>query len=332
MPHSRLAFAIGRRGLRARRAAVRRLARSARRVLLTWLAAPLALRILIGALVVVAVWSAVNWMYQVIRKPTELFFPVSGVLTKPPAETWRQYGPLFREHSTATITPEFLAALAQVEGAGNPVARTYWRWRLTWNPLELYQPASSAVGMYQITDPTFREAKRYCIHAHVVVEDGPWHDVHSCWFNSLYTRVVPSHAVELTAALLDRGVAQTLERQRTATATLEQKQNLAAVIHLCGAGPGDAYARRRFRLTAGQRCGDHDVSRYLAQGNGMKHLFLKLGAPTWPPDSPFRSGRPGAEALVNPTGSKELGSVRGCPSYEMIPGPAGCREGEESNG
>ena len=266
------------RGRRARLKAVRRLVRSGRRAWRASLAAPLTLRILIGALVVVALWSAVNWMYQVVRKPTELFFPVSGALNKPPADTWRQYGPLFREHSTATITPELLAALAQVEGAGNPVARTYWRWRLTWNPLELYQPASSAVGMYQITDATFREARRFCIHAHVVVEDGPWHDVHSCWFNGLYTRIVPSHAVELTAALLDRGVAQALERQHIATATLEQKQDLAAVIHLCGAGPGDAYARRRFRLTPGQHCGDHDVSRYLAHVNAMKAYFARLAS------------------------------------------------------
>jgi len=35
--------------------------------------------------------------------------------------------PLFNEYSTATITPDLLAALAQVESAGNPVARTYWR-------------------------------------------------------------------------------------------------------------------------------------------------------------------------------------------------------------
>ena len=112
----------------------------------------------------------------------------------------------------------------------------------------------------------------------VVVEDGVWHDVRSCWFNGLYTRVVPSHAVELTAALLDRGVADTVGRQRSATAALQQKQDLAAVIHLCGAGPGDDYARRGFRLTAGQRCGDHDVSGYLARVNELKRLFLRLAA------------------------------------------------------
>jgi hypothetical protein len=239
--------------------------------------APLAVRILVGAVVIVVAWSAVNWGYQTIRKPTELFFPVSDSLIKSPSETWRTYEPLFSKHSTAIITPEFLAALAQVEGGGNPVARTYWRWRLARNPFELYQPASSAVGMYQITDGTFREAKRYCIHDHMVVEDGPWDDAKSCWFNSLYTRVVPSHAIELTAALLDRGVARAMGRQRMAV-TLEQKQDLAAVIHLCGAGAGNTYATRGFRLTAGQRCGDHDVGGYLAQVNGLKRRFARLVA------------------------------------------------------
>ncbi len=257
-------------------AAVRPPARWGRRALRTMLAAPLVVRVLVGAVVILAAWSAVNWVYQVIRKPTELFFPVSGALAKSPPETWRWYGPLFSKHSTAVITPELLAALAQGESGGNPVARTFWRWRLTWNPFELYQPASSAVGMYQITDATFREAKRYCIHDHVVVEDGPWHDVRSCWFNSLYTRVVPSHAIEMTAALLDRGVASAMGRQRIATATLQKKQNLAAVIHLCGAGAGNAYARRGFRVTAHQRCGDHDVSDYLAKVNAMKRQFARL--------------------------------------------------------
>ena len=231
-----------------------------------------------AAIVVVTVWSAVNWTYQVIRKPTELFFPVSGAFTKTPRETWRQYGPLFRAHATHVITPDLLAALAQIEGAGNPVARTYWRWRLTWNPFRVYEPASSAVGMYQITDATFREARRYCIHRHVVAEEGPWHDVRSCWFNALYIRVLPTHAVELTAAFLDRSVAGTLQRSRIVTATARQKQDLAAVTHLCGAGAGDAYARRGFRLTASQRCGDHDVGRYLAQVNAMKRQFVALSS------------------------------------------------------
>jgi len=259
-------------------AAFRRLRKPCRRALRLWLVAPLAVRFAVGTLVILAAWAAVNWMYHVIRKPTELYFPVSGALSKAPPETWRRYGRLFVRHSTTVITPELLAALAQVEGAGNPVARTYWRWRLTWNPLEVYRPASSAVGMYQITDATFEEAKRYCIHDHVSVEAGRWNDLHGCWFNGLYTRVVPTHAVELTAAMLDRGVARTLERQRITAGTLAQKQDLAAVIHLCGAGAGEAFARRGFRLTPGQRCGDHDVRRYLARVNALKRHFAGLAA------------------------------------------------------
>ena len=255
---------------------VRSVLRFLRRASLVLLALPLALRIIVATVVILAVWSAVNWAYQVIRKPTELFFPVSGALWKTPSETWRQYEPLFRDHSTAVMTPDLLAALAQVEGAGNPVARTYWRWRLSWNPFEMYRPASSAVGMYQITDPTFREARRFCIHDHVVVEDGPWHEWRSCWFTSFYTRVVPSHAVEMTSALLDRSVASTMARQRVAAATLQQKQDLAAIIHLCGAGPGDAYARRGFRLTPAQKCGDHDVKGYLGQVNALKRQFVRM--------------------------------------------------------
>src|SRR5262245_45977874 len=138
---------------------------------------------------VIAACFAVNWIVQVARKPAELCFPVSGFLTTTPTETWRESEPIFRAHSTAVMTPELLAALAQVEGAGNPVARTYWRFRFTHQPFEVYRPASSAVGMYQITDVRFADARRLCIHRNVAAED--------CCFNFLYMLTVPSHAVEL---------------------------------------------------------------------------------------------------------------------------------------
>src|SRR5262249_2652755 len=134
-------------------------------------------------------------------------------------------------------------------------------------------PASSAVGMYQMTDAAFAEARRYCIRHHTVVEDG-------CWFNGLYTRVVPSNAIELTAVFLGRKVAAVLSRRPNATAALQQKQDLAAMIHLCGAGPAKAFARRGFRLIAGERCGDHDVATYVAHVNTMKREFLRYGAET----------------------------------------------------
>ena len=221
-------------------------------------------------------WLVVNWTYQVMRKPSELFFPVSDVMFRTPTETWDKYETIFRRHATPTISAEFLAALAQTEASGNPVARTYWRWEASTQPFDIYRPASSAVGMYQITDGTFIEARRYCIHDHRVVEDGPWNDFESCWLNWAYSRVVPSHAVEMTSAYLDRRVQLILARQRIGKATAAQKEDLAAVIHLCGAGAGETFARRRFQPARGQKCGDHSVRAYVARVNAMRNVFKTL--------------------------------------------------------
>jgi hypothetical protein len=218
----------------------------------------------------------VNWIYQVVRKPSELWFPVSGALYKTPSETWREYSAVFNKYSTGRISPALLAALAQVEGSGNPVARTYWRWTWTSQPFEIYRPASSAVGMYQMTDGTFAEARRYCIRDHVVIEQGAWNDWRSCWFNSLYARVLPGDAVELTAAYLDWHVARILERHHASTP--QQQLELAALIHLCGAGAGDEFARRGFRLSEGQRCGDHEARNYLTRVASAKREFERLAA------------------------------------------------------
>jgi hypothetical protein len=163
-----------------------------------------------------------------------------------------------------------------VEGSGNPVVRTYWEWTATIDPFEIFRPASSAVGMYQITDGTFEAARRYCIHDHRVVEEGPWYDFRSCWFNALYTRTVPSHAVELTSAYLDRGVAQVLAPYPALAVTLRQKQTLAAMMHLCGVGAAAQYARRGMAFSSGQRCGSHDARAYVGRVLSMQARFAAL--------------------------------------------------------
>jgi hypothetical protein len=259
---------------------MRRLVRQLRREVRTFLRAisktPPAARIAIGAAVFLLLFLTVNWTYHAITKPTEIFFPLDTSLDKSVAETWQDYGPLFREHATTVITPDLLAALAQVEGNGNPLARTYWRRQFSWNPFEWYRPASSAVGMFQMTNGTFLTAKRYCIHDHIVAEDGPWDAWRSCWFNSLYTRVLPSHAIEMTAALLDHHVATAIGTRPRAT--FRQKQELAAIIHLCGARAGREFAARHFRLTPHQRCGSHDARTYLTRVSLMQQQFSKLNA------------------------------------------------------
>ncbi len=211
-----------------------------------------------------------NFMYQVIRKPTELFFFVGHKLDKEPAETWQQYGPLFRKYSTSAITPEMLAALAQVESSGNPVDRTYWRWRFSFNPFAIYRPASSAVGLFQMTDPAYAEVARFCIRGNAVTDTG-------CGFGP-YIRALPSHATELASVYLDRNVAAVLARAGGLVANPQQQQDLAAFIHLCGGGPATAYARRHFRMVAGERCGDHLVAAYISRVNALRRKFQQIAA------------------------------------------------------
>ncbi|HET9108898.1 MAG TPA: hypothetical protein VFN79_17095, partial [Steroidobacteraceae bacterium] len=61
--------------------------------------------------------------------------------------------------------------------------------------------------------------------------------------------------------------------RRVRHASLRQEQDLAVLIHLCGAGAGDQYVRRGFSLTRGQRCGDEAAQLYLERVNTMKRLF-----------------------------------------------------------
>jgi hypothetical protein len=242
-----------------RRSARRTLAKTPRIVWITGIVA-----------ILLPIFALTNLIYHVIHKPTELFFFVGHRLDKEPPETWRQYGSLFRSYSTGTITPELLAALAQIESSGNPVDRTYWRWRFSFNPFAIYQPASSAVGLLQMTDPAYAEVARFCIRGNAVTDTG-------CGFGP-YIRALPSHSIELASVYLDRNVAAVLARAGDVAASPQQKQDLAAFIHLCGGGPATAYARRHFQMISGERCGDHLVAAYVARVNAMKRQFLRLAA------------------------------------------------------
>src|SRR5438270_12458881 len=126
-PHRARLSSLRTRARRHWKAFHRHLRRSRKGILWAWRklnAAPPAIRVALIAAMVLAGFSATNIAYQVVRKPSEMLFPIGNALDKAPTETWRQHGAFFREYSTANITAELLAALAQVESAGNPVART----------------------------------------------------------------------------------------------------------------------------------------------------------------------------------------------------------------
>jgi hypothetical protein len=214
-----------------------------------------------------------NWAYQVARKPGEIFAPISAAFSKTPETTWRSYRDPFEKHSTSIVSPELLAALAQVESGGNPVASAYWTWQWSWNPLEIYRPASSALGLFQITDGTFAAARNHCVrHARLTGAD----DSVSCARNAFYTRIVPALATEMTAAHLHRSVDEILARRRGKRPTLAQTQKLAAVVHLCGKEKGARFAQRGFRVSAAERCGSHGLARYLADVELLRNRFAAL--------------------------------------------------------
>jgi len=59
---------------------------------------PLIVQIAGGVAILLVVAALVNLVYHVIHKPTELFAFIGHRLDREPAETWRQYGPLFRTY------------------------------------------------------------------------------------------------------------------------------------------------------------------------------------------------------------------------------------------
>jgi hypothetical protein len=80
----------------------------------------------------------------------------------------------------------------------------------------------------------------------------------------------------MTAAYLHQSVVDILAARRAVKARRAEKQNLAAVIHLCGMKRGEAFAAHGFRVARGEVCGAHSLQRYLTQIDGMKKRFARL--------------------------------------------------------
>jgi hypothetical protein len=87
-------------------------------------------------------------------------------------------------------------------------------------------------------------------------------------------------AATVLAVFSVANVAAILARRPNSIANQQQKQALAAMIHLCGPTSAKAFAHRGFHLIAGERCGEHDVATYLAQVSAMTREFLRLAAET----------------------------------------------------
>jgi hypothetical protein len=69
--------------------------------------------------------------------------------------------------------------------------------------------------MYQMTDAALAEAQGYCILHHTVVEDG-------CSSRALYSRVVPSRAIDFREICRDVVIAAELAGQQMEAAACER--------------------------------------------------------------------------------------------------------------
>jgi hypothetical protein len=210
--------------------------------------------------VAIGVFFAVNFLVQIARKPAEALGLLGLGRSRSVAETWRAFSRDFQRHGTEITTPTFLAAMAQVESSGNPLATPKWHFQWSGSVWRWFAPESTSVGLYQLTDGTYERAKDFCIKKGRVARDGPWHDWGSCWFNWAYLRISASDSIEMTSAYLHHAVTTSLNGRKTSPTN---QRRLAAVIHLCGQGKARAFIRSGFDLASAGHCGRHDVRRYV---------------------------------------------------------------------
>ena len=210
---------------------------------------------------------AINFFVQLALKPTEVFRFAGVGEAKTPRGTWLHYGDDFRRHATPIMTADFLAGMAQLESSGNPYAQPPWVWRWTATPWRLFAPASSAVGLMQMIDGNFSLARRHCIQSGKPATD-------SCRLNGFYSRLSASDSIEMTSAFLHRQV----ERVAPKKATLRQRQQLAAVMHLCGPEKGPLFVRSGFSAGAMGVCGRQAVDPYVRRVMRYREEFAVISA------------------------------------------------------
>ncbi len=217
---------------------------------------------------------AINFFWQLVKKPGEVMSLLTPRQVKTVAVTWSTYKSEFYKHSTPVMAPEFLAALAQVESAGSPVGTPAWQLNFKKPLFKIYAPASTSVGLMQFTNGTFERAKKYCIHNGKVKKQGRWYELNTCWFNGLYSRVFASDSIEVTSAFLHTQVMK-LKNKLNLKLTKKGLQTLAAAIHLCGENRVRRFLKSSslFKL---KKCGSHSFRNYIKKIKRYQKRFKNL--------------------------------------------------------
>ena len=209
-----------------------------------------------------------NFLWQIYKKPAEVIALLSWSKAKTHQGTWQSYGQSFQKYSTQVITPSFLAALAQIESAGNPLATPQWKFKFTDRLSKIFSPQSSSVGLYQFTNATFKRAQKYCIRDQKV-------RTANCWMNPVYTRLLPWQSIELASAYLDTEVRR-LSRKHKKNLNLKKSHQLAGIIHLCGNRKAEKYIRAGLNVKKIGKCGSHSPRLYLKKLLTKQKAFAQI--------------------------------------------------------
>ena len=231
---------------------------------------PRAIRIAVAIAVLLPLLALTNLVYHVIRKPTELFFFVGHRLDKEPAETWRQYG-----RCSAPIPPARSRPNIGRAGAGR----------------EFRQPGGShllalAMELQSVRDTSPPPRPSACSRCWMRPPPRPRGSVSGATRSPIPVAASPVFMSARSLAMPPNWrpciwIATWhgfWPARATSRPARSERQDLAAFIHLCGAGPATAFARRNFRMIAGERCGDHLVAAYVLRVNAMKREFVRLAA------------------------------------------------------
>lgn len=216
---------------------------------------------------VVAIILGTNFAYQIYKNPLHALSFFSRPMNKTPRETWSVYADVFKAGSAGRLSPTLLAALAQVESRGNPLAAPEWRVQLTPDLSGVYAPASSAFGIMQITKGTFDLILKSC------GKSGE-----TCPNRDLATRMRARDSVNMVSGFILRSMEDIITPSGVARLSEEKLIKLAAVIHLCGPEVGRRLARNGYNVNALSRCGSHWPSVYANQVADMKNMFELISA------------------------------------------------------
>ncbi|MEK7388456.1 MAG: lytic transglycosylase domain-containing protein [Elusimicrobiota bacterium] len=214
----------------------------------------------------VAGFFALNFVVQIVRKPTEILRFAGLGRGRSPGGTWSEFGADCLRYEGGAITAEYLAALIQVESSGDRFAAPPWRWRWSLDPWRVYAPPSSAVGVLQITKGNLGAARS------MVGRDD---DSDGCAIMGQCIRLIGSDSIAMTSAFLQSRVRASLAGQGR-QASVRDKQVLAAVIHLCGPNKGPALVRANFDPDSLGTCGGQSVGSYVRLVMKYREQFSRL--------------------------------------------------------